>query len=265
MELLKDGFAPLPPGFVHLTAPHARKLGPDATDFLIHELESTISQIGPHNIAAFIGELIMGVGGVITPPDDYWPRVEEVLRRHEILLILDEVITGFGRLGHWFGFHRYGVRPDLVVTAKAITSGYFPFGAVFIGDYPMELLHGRVLRHGFTYNAHPVGAAVALENLAIIEREQLLDQVRRSSDHLGPRLHDLARADAVVEVRGEGLMWGIEFQETIDAVAFAANLRQRGVIVRGLANQIVIAPPFVISIDEVDQLVDQLGAAVSEL
>jgi putrescine aminotransferase len=180
-------------------------------------------------------------------------------------LILDEVITGFGRLGHWFGFHRYGVRPDLVVTAKAITSGYFPFGAVFIGDYPMELLHGRVLRHGFTYNAHPVGAAVALENLAIIEREQLLDQVRRSSDHLGPRLHDLARADAVVEVRGEGLMWGIEFQETIDAVAFAANLRQRGVIVRGLANQIVIAPPFVISIDEVDQLVDQLGAAVSEL
>jgi putrescine aminotransferase len=265
LDLLKDGFAPLSPGFVHLTTPHARKLGPDATDFLVSELESTISEIGAKNIAAFIGEPIMGVSGVLTPPDEYWPRVAEVLRRHEILLILDEVITAFGRLGHWFGFQRYEVQPDFVVTAKAITSGYFPFGAVFIGDHPMELLHGRVLRHGFTYNAHPVGAAVALENLDIIEREELLDRVRRTSDYLGPRLHDLAGADAVLEVRGEGLMWGIDFQETIDAVAFAANLRERGVIVRGLANNIVIAPPFVISSDEVDELVERLGAAISEL
>jgi adenosylmethionine-8-amino-7-oxononanoate aminotransferase len=265
LDLLKDGFDPICPGFVHLTAPHARKLGPDATDFLIRELESTISQIGPQNIAAFIGEPIMGVAGVITPPDDYWPRVEEVLRRHDILFILDEVITGFGRLGHWFAFHRFGVRPDFVVTAKAITSGYFPFGAVFIGDYPMGLLHGRMLRHGFTYNAHPVGASVALENLDISEREQLLDRVRRTGERLGARLHELAGADAVVEVRGEGLMWGIDFDEAIDAVSFAATLRERGVIVRGLDNQIVIAPPFVFDSDDVDHLVDHLGAAVSEI
>jgi putrescine aminotransferase len=265
LDPLKDGFEPLSPGFVHLTAPHTRKIGPHATDFLIRELESTISQIGPEKIAAFIGEPIMGVAGVITPPDDYWPRVEEVLKRHDILLILDEVITGFGRLGHWFAFQRYGVRPDFVVTAKAITSGYFPFGAVLIGDHPMELLHGRVLRHGFTYNAHPVGAAVALENLDIIEREQLLDRVRETGEHLGARLHELAGAGAVAEVRGEGLMWGIDFDEAIDAVAFAANLRKRGVIVRGLQNQIVIAPPFVFDLDDVEHFADRLGAAISEL
>ena len=158
IESLKEGFGPLPEGYVHLTTPHARKLGPQATDFLIDELERTIDRVGPKKIAAFIGEPIMGVSGVITPPDGYWPRVAEVLRNHDILLILDEVITAFGRLGHWFAFQRYGVRPDFVVTAKAITSGYFPFGAVFIGDHPMELLDGRVLRHGLTYNAHPVGA-----------------------------------------------------------------------------------------------------------
>ena len=182
-----------------------------------------------------------------------------------ILFIFDEVITAFGRLGHWFAFQRFGVRPDFVVTAKALTSGYFPFGAVFVGDHPMDLLHGRPLRHGFTYNGHPVGAAIALENLDIIKREDLLDRVRRTGDYLGPRLHKLAAADAVLEVRGEGLMWGIEFQEDVDAVMFATTLRDRGVIVRGLDNQIIIAPPFVIEMDDVDHLVDQLGAAISEL
>src|SRR5262249_27314028 len=145
MENLQAGFGPLPEGFVHLSTPHARKLGPNATDTLIAELEETIARIGPERIAAFIGEPIIGVGGVIPPPEGYWPRVQATLREHGILLILDEVITAFGRLGHWFGFERYGVQPDFVVTAKAITSGYSPFGAVLIGVRPMELLDGRML------------------------------------------------------------------------------------------------------------------------
>src|SRR5205085_6354799 len=164
---LKEGFGPLMDGFVHLSKPHAGRV---ETDALVDELVETINRLGPERIAAFIGEPIMGVAGVIPPPEDYWPRIEAVLREHGILLIFDEVVTAFGRLGHWFAFERFGVSPDFVITAKAITSGYFPFGAVFIGDKPMQLLDGRLLRHGFTYNGHPVGAAVALENLAIIER-----------------------------------------------------------------------------------------------
>jgi putrescine aminotransferase len=263
IDPLKEGFGPLPAGFVHLTAPHARKLGPRASDFLVDELERAIERIGAQKIAAFIGEPIMGVGGVITPPEDYWPRVAEVLRRNDILLIFDEVITAFGRLGHWFAFERYGVVPDLVVTAKAITSGYFPFGAVLIGDRPMDLLDGHVLRHGVTYNGHPVGAAVALENLDIIEREQLLDRVRILGEHLGTRLRELARSDSVVEVRGEGLMWGVEFAD-IDGVALARTLRENGVMVRGLENRINISPPYVIEIAEIDELVDHVAAAIRE-
>jgi putrescine aminotransferase len=155
------------------------------------------------------------------------------------------------------------VRPDIVVTAKAITSGYVPFGAVLIGDRPMELLEGCVLRHGLTYNAHPVGAAVALENLDIIEREHLLDRVRDAGDHLAARLGELAASERVIEVRGEGLMWGIDF-DGIDGQALSVRLRERGVIVRGVQNRIVISPPFVIETDEIEQLADRLIATVSD-
>jgi putrescine aminotransferase len=261
---LKTGFGPLPQGFEFLSAPHARKLGPDATDILIEELEGTIDRLGADHIAAFIGEPIMGVGGVITPPEDYWTRVAEILRKHGILLILDEVITAFGRLGHWFGFQRFGIQPDFVVTAKAITSGYFPFGAVLIGDRPMELLEGCVLRHGLTYNAHPTGAAVALENLDIIEREHLLDRVRRAGDHLATRLAEFAASERVIEVRGEGLMWGIDL-DGVDGMALSQRLRERGVLVRGVENRIVFSPPFVVEIDDLDHLVDALAEAIDSL
>ena len=252
---LKEGFDPLMGGFVHLSKPHAGRV---KTDALIDELVATIERIGADRIAAFIGEPIMGVAGAIPPPEDYWPRVEAVLREHDILLILDEVITAFGRLGHWFAFERFGIRPDFVITAKAITSGYFPFGAVFIGDRPMQLLDGRLFRHGFTYNGHPVGAAVALENIAIIERENLIDAVRVRGKQLGARLAELEVLDTVTEVRGEGLMWGIELVEDGDAVAAAASLRDAGILVRGMENRIVMSPPFVVTEDEIDRL----GAAL---
>jgi len=257
---LKEGFDPLMQGFVHLSRAHAGRV---STDELIDELTETIERLGADQIAAFIGEPIMGVAGVIPPPEDYWPRVQSVLREHDILLILDEVITAFGRLGHWFAFERFGIRPDFVVTAKAITSGYFPFGAVIIGDRPMQLLDDRRLLHGFTYNGHPVGAAVALENLAIIEREQLLDAARAGGERLGGQLRELEELDAVAEVRGEGLMWGIELLEGADAVAAANSLREQGVIVRGLENRIVVSPPLVVTDEEIDRLAGALRAELS--
>jgi adenosylmethionine-8-amino-7-oxononanoate aminotransferase len=261
MPLLKEGFEPLMEGFMHLSRAHA---GQVETDALIDELSETIERVGADRIAAFIGEPIMGVAGVIPPPADYWPRVEAVLREHDILLIADEVITAYGRLGRWFGFEHFGIRPDFVVTAKAITSGYFPFGAVLIGDRPMELLDGRMLRHGFTYNGHPVGAAVALENLAIIEREGLVDRVRERGEQLGGRLGDLASLDVVKEVRGEGLMWALELTEG-DAVALAAAIRERGVIVRGMETRIVMSPPFVVTHEEIDLLADAIAAELQRL
>ena len=258
---LKEGFDPLMEGFIHLTCPHA---GRTNTDALVDELVETIERIGAERIAAFIGEPIMGVSGVIPPPDDYWTRVESVLREHGILLILDEVITAFGRLGHWFAFERFGIRPDLVVSAKAITSGYFPFGAVLIADRPIELLDGRMLRHGFTYNGHPVGAAVALENLAIIEREDLLGAARKQGTELGRRLARLEELDQVSEVRGEGLMWGVELTSG-DAVQLAAAIRKRGVIVRGMENRIVMSPPLVVTDEEIVRIADTIEAEVGIL
>jgi PLP-dependent transaminase len=263
---LKEGFDPLPPGFVHLTAPNAYALGSGATDFLIDELERTIDRIGADRIAAFIGEPVMGVGGMIPPPEDYWTRVETVLQRHGILLILDEVVTAFGRTGHWFASERYGItRPDVTVTAKALTSGYFPMGAVLISDRILQMLDGTPFRHGFTYNGHPVGAAVALANLDIIEREHLLDRARDLGAYLLDRLRPLEALAAVGEVRGVGLMLGVELAEGYDAAPVAAGTRQAGVIVRATGQKIVMSPPLVVERDQLDRLADVLSGELRKL
>jgi len=157
----------LPAGFERLSVPYP--YSGTTTDGLIAELEERIETVGAERIAAFIGEPVIGVGGMIPPHEDYWPRVQEVLRRHDILFILDEVVTGFGRTGAWFAAEHWGgLEPDLVITAKGITSGYFPLGAVLISDRVAAMLDGVAFRHGFTYNGHPTGCAVALENLAPI-------------------------------------------------------------------------------------------------
>jgi putrescine aminotransferase len=206
----------------------------------------------------------MGVSGVIVPPEGYWPRIQEVLRRHDILFIFDEVISAFGRLGHWFAAERFDVQPDMIVTAKAITSGYFPFGAVLIGDRPMELLDGQILRHGFTYNAHPVGAAVALANIGLIESEGLLDKVTETGARMGELLHELGQLDVVEEVRGEGLMWALELTEG-DAIALAGKCRERGAIVRGMERRITLSPPFTIAPLELERLVEAIADSIDDL
>jgi adenosylmethionine-8-amino-7-oxononanoate aminotransferase len=262
---LKEGFDPLPPGFLHLTAPHALKLPADATGFLVDELERTIAEVGADHIAAFVGEPIMGVGGMIPPPDGYWPAVQEILRRNGILLILDEVVTAYGRTGHWFGAELYGLEPDVIVTAKALTSGYIPMGAVLFGDRLVEMLDGTAFRHGFTYNGHPVGAAVALENLAIIEREGLLDRAREMGASLLEGLKPFDSLPGVADVRGVGLMLGIELDEDRDAAPVAAGARDDGVIVRATGQKIVLSPPLVVTRDQVDRVVEVLGRRLERL
>jgi putrescine aminotransferase len=205
---------------------------------------------------------VIGVGGAIPPPEGYWARVQEVLRRHGILLIADEVITAYGRTGHWFACERYEIQPDVVNTAKALTSGYFPTGAVFIGPRVMEMLDGTPFRHGFTYNGHPVGAAVALANLDIIEREGLMQRVTEVGAYMLEGLKRLEDIPSVAEVRGVGMMFGIEIAEG-DVLALGQACRDRGVIVRAAPPNIMMSPPFVIELERVDRIVSVLEEVLS--
>jgi adenosylmethionine-8-amino-7-oxononanoate aminotransferase len=262
---LKEGFDPLPPGFVHLTTPSALSVGPNATEILLDELNRTIQEIGPDRIAAFIGEPVMGVGGMIPPPDGYWDGVQDVLRRNGILLIVDEIVTAYGRIGHWFGSERYGLQPDIIVTAKALTSGYIPMGAVLIGERVIDMLADTPFRHGFTYNGHPVGAAVALTNLDIIDREGLLERAKELGVYMLEKLQPLGGMRPVAEVRGVGLMLGLELAEGFDAAPVATGCRERGVIVRATGQKIVMSPPLVIEREQIDGIVEVLSGELEKL
>jgi putrescine aminotransferase len=258
---LKEGFDPLPQGFVHLSTPTSST----STDELVAELERTIAEIGADRIAAMIGEPVLGVGGMIPPPEGYWPRVQEVLRAHGILLVLDEIVTAYGRTGHWFAAERYGLQPNVLVTAKALTSGYIPMGAVLIDDDVIAMLEGTAFRHGFTYNGHPVGAAVALANLGIIEREGLLQRAVEIGARLLDGLKPAEQLDAVAEVRGVGAMLAVELASGHDAEGVGADARQQGVIVRATGQKIVLSPPLVIEPDQADRIVEVLGGALQRL
>ena len=258
---LREGFGGLPGDFVFLTAPFPHQ--GTTTDELVAELERTIAEVGAERIAAFIGEPIIGVGGMIPPHDDYWPRVQDVLRRHGILFILDEVVTAFARTGTWFAAEHWGgLEPDVIVTAKGLTSGYFPLGAVLVGDRVLEMLDGTAFRHGFTYNGHPTGCAVALENLAIIEREGLLERARTLGDRLYAGLKELESLPSVAEARGFGLLGGLELRVD-DAVALADRVREAGVIVRASGQKLVMSPPIVIEEDDLDRIVEVLHAELA--
>ena len=258
---LREGFGELPGDFRFLTAPFP--YAGTTTDALIAELERTIADVGRERIAAFVGEPIIGVGGMIPPPDDYWPRVQEVLRANGILFVLDEVVTAFGRTGAWFAAEHWGgLAPDLIVTAKALTSGYFPLGAVLVGDRVAEMLDGVAFRHGFTYNGHPTGCAVALENLAIIEREGLLERARELGERLAEGLRTLEELPTVGEARGFGLLGGLELLVE-DAAALADRVRAAGVIVRASGQKLVMSPPLVISEEDLDRIVAVLHAELA--
>lgn len=275
--LYHEGFGPMLPHVRHLTPPWPYRAelfdGEDPTDFCVGELERTIRDLGPENVAAFIGEPVMGVGGMLVPPDDYWPRVQELLREHGILLIFDEVVSAYGRVGHWFAADHYGVEPDIIVTAKGITSGYAPLGAVLITDEIAEAISGDGFPMGFTYNGHPTSCAVALENLAIIEREGLLDRARETGAYILERLEELRELPIVGEVRGVGMMHAVELvadRETreplpMDAAPQDVIRRETGVIVRDCAHNLVISAPLVMSRHEADEVVDAMRSVLERM
>ena len=202
---------------------------------------------------------------MIPPPDGYWPQVQSVLREHGILLILDEIVTAYGRTGNWFGAQTYALDPDVIVTAKALTSGYIPMGAVLVHDRVVDMLDGTAFRHGFTYNGHPVGAAVALANLEIIEREGLIERAATVGARMLSRLKPLEELDAVAEARGVGLMLGIELAGERDAAPVAAAALERGVVVRASGQKIVMSPPFVIEDGQADTIVDVVSDELAKL
>lgn len=251
-------------------------------DFLVDELRQRIHQLGAENVAAFIAEPVMGAGGVLVAPEGYHARVAEVCRENEILYIADEVVTGFGRLGHWFASEdRFGHVPDVIVSAKGISSGYCPLGATLFSDAIHEVISkpqgpGGVLSHGFTYSGHPVSCAAALATIDIIEREGILPHVRDVGPYLQTRLKELMRHEVVGDVRGDHLMAGIELvsdratRTNFGPDAGAAHkifvaARKRGVIVRPVGNVIILSPPLVLTRADIDRIVDTLHETLDEV
>jgi putrescine aminotransferase len=272
--IYQDGFGPMLPHVRHLTPPWPYRSelynGQDPTEFCLRELEAAIHEIGPKNIAAMIGEPIMGVAGMIVPPDDYWTRVRELLSAHGILLIFDEVVTAYGRTGHWFAAQHFDIEPDIIVTAKGITSGYVPLGAVLASRPIAEMLRREGFPMGYTYNGHPVACAVALENLAIIEREGLLGRAHDTGNALLEKLSGLTDLPVVGEVRGVGMMVAIELvsdKETHAPLAAAVPAEDvirhdSAVIVRNCEHSVVVSPPLVMTDEETVELVEAVGAAL---
>lgn len=244
----------------------------------IEETEKTILREGPERIAALFAEPVQGAGGVFPPPPGHLAELRALCRRHGILFVADEVITGFGRLGAWFASGLWDLDPDLMTMAKGITSGYLPLGATMVSDEIAGTLdEGGYLAHGFTYSGHPVSCAAAIANLDILERERLPERVR---DDVGPRfqagLATLAGHPAVVEARGVGLIGAFELRrpahgthagaapDTLGVVA-AELARAEGVIVRGIRDLIAMAPPLVITHAELDRLFGSVGRALDRM
>ena len=232
-------------------------------------LEQRILELGPDKVAAFIGEPVQGAGGVIIPPATYWPEIQRIVDKYGILLISDEVICAFGRLGHWFAYEKFGYRPDLVTFAKAVTSGYIPLGGVMVGDRVAKVLieQGGEFNHGYTYSGHPVACAVALANLELMEREDL---VARVHDDVGPYLaahfERLAAHPLVGQAQTCGLMAGLVLvQDKAKKTSFDPELGvgmvcrrhcfANGLVMRAVGDRMIIAPPLTISHAEIDTMV----------
>ncbi|OMP68870.1 hypothetical protein BV900_28180 [Agrobacterium tumefaciens] len=252
--------------------------------YLADELDRMIVAEGADTVACFIAEPVMGTGGVLPPPKGYFAEIRKVLDRHDVRLVADEVITGFGRLGAWFASDLYDIRPDLILAAKGMTSGYLPLSAVFVGQSIWDVLENaaqdsRVFAHGFTYSGHPTCTAAALANLDILERENLVGRVAEISPDFraifDARLGDLA---IVGDIRSAGLMMGIELvADRAEKQAFPATskvagrvalaARRRGILIRALPNSDVIAlsPPFIITHGELEQIAGQLREAIIEI
>ena len=264
------------PGIVHIRQPYwyadGGELSPEEFGLVAaHALEQKIAEIGADKVAAFIGEPIQGAGGVIIPPETYWPEIQRICDRHGILLVADEVICGFGRTGHWFGSERFGIRADLMPIAKGLSSGYLPIGGVMVGDRVAEVLiaRGGEFAHGYTYSGHPVACAVASANLRIIERENLVDSVREVlAPHLAAKWRQLAEHPLVGEARCTGLLGALElvrdkatrrfFDKRGEVGTICRDFCfESGLIMRAVRDTMIVSPPLVITPAQLDELAEK--------
>ncbi len=276
-DMHAQGGLPIP-GIVHIGQPSYLESGRGMTEdeFGIEAaswLEHKILEVGADKVAAFIGEPVQGAGGVIIPPATYWPEIQRICDKYGILLIADEVICGFGRLGRWFASEMFGIRPDLITFAKGVTSGYIPLGGVLVGDRVADVLikQGGEFNHGFTYSGHPVACAAALENIRILEEEKLIERV---ADDTGPylkqRFAELADHPLVGYADSCGFVAGLNLVRTKadnphDNVAFDSALGVgmvcrghmfgNGMIMRAVGDRMIIAPPLVMTREQIDEMI----------
>jgi putrescine aminotransferase len=269
-------------GIDHIEQPHFAALGHGMSEAefgikAANWLETRILELGPERVAAFIGEPVQGAGGVIIPPSTYWPQIQRICDRYGILLVSDEVICGFGRLGAWFGCTTMGMRPDLIPFAKGVTSGYVPLGGVLVGERVARVLteRGGDFNHGFTYSGHPVACAAALENIRILAEERLVERVaQETGPYLKAAFARLAAHPLVGHAETCGLTAGLDLVRrkgttAHDCEPFAAGLAvgmlcrgfmfDNGIIMRAVGDRMIVAPPLVMTCAQIDEMAERIG------
>jgi 4-aminobutyrate---pyruvate transaminase len=272
------------PGILHAGCPHHYRFAQPSeseeafASRLAEELDALIVKEGPDTVAAFIAEPVMGAGGVLVPPPTYFDKIQPVLKKHDVLLIADEVICGFGRLGTMFGLEHFDIKPDMVTMAKQLTSGYQPMSATVVSGAIYDALVRQsekigVFAHGFTYSGHPVAAAVGVETLKIYEERRTIDHVRAVMGHFQERLRQLGGHPLVGEARGMGLIGALElvedkktkrpFEAAVAAGPLAAEIAlDHNLIVRAAGETLAVCPPLIIDDKEIDRLFDRLTATL---
>ena len=283
MKAMHDQLGSPVPGFVHVMCPYSfehKKKSESDDEFGLRaagEIEKAILRVGAEKVAAFVGEPIQGAGGVRIPPRTYWKEVQRICKKYDILLHLDEVITGFGRTGSWFAAQRMKIKPDLMTVAKALTSGYQPLSALLVSSkIATKISKGGEYHHGYTYSGHPVACAVALENLRIIESEGLIERVRSDTgDYLLSRLREtLSDCPIVSEVRGYGFLFAIEVVEErrgnkrFDEGVFAGTLVRElcileGLVMRAIGDTMILSPPLIWTRSTIDEACEIISRAFS--
>jgi L-2,4-diaminobutyrate transaminase len=290
LKLFHDKFDLPLDRIVHTEAPYYFRrpdLSMSEADFVAHcadELDKLIAREGADTIAAFIGEPVLGTGGIVPPPTGYWPAIQKVLAKHDILLIADEVVTGFGRLGSMMGSDHYGMTPDIITIAKGLTSAYAPLSGSIVGDRVWKVLEQGTdengpIGHGWTYSAHPIGAAAGVANLKLIDDLGLVKNAGETGAYLNAQMRAAVGNHAHVgEVRGEGMLCAVEFVEDRDTRRFfdparkvgpavATALLKRGVIARAMPQGDILgfAPPLCLTAAEADEVVHKTAEAVAEV
>jgi putrescine---pyruvate transaminase len=275
-------FDPVMPGFLHINPPfpyrYAGKMnnGESVGLAAAREFEELIIKEGPENIGAFIVEPVQGVGGGIIPPDDFFPKIRKFCDKYNILLISDEVITGFGRTGKMFGLQHWGIKPDILSFAKGVTSGYLPLGGIQVSEKIHDVICNAEIEnawlHGYTYSGHATACAVAIKNIEIIERDNLVTNVNKMGDYLIDKLSILRDYPNIGEIRNLGLLTAIEVVQNKEtkipdgqlAVEIVKECLEKNIRLRSLNNTIAIAPPFIINEQEIDNIVEVLDEVIKK-